>query len=294
MSATNLTFGEVRGQLAQRFPSATLSQLTSFLNERYRRVARSLRWVDLSLQAVLQTIAPYETGTLAATSGSASITGTGTTWTSAMSGRGIRIGSDNAYYQFTYASATTATLDRTYEGDTATAAEYKIWQSIYPLAADVRTLKSMRVTSCPYDLDPVSQEELDERDAARLTYGTPSCYALHMPDLSTPARRQVELWPIPDDAFGVPFWYVQDPTLFAVGDTATYLPTYLSPTVLYQGVEADVKRIVEKDLAAAREAEGLYRESLSEMRSEEADRRPQTRMKLAERYTEHRRRRWTR
>src|SRR3990172_8330394 len=134
MSATNLTFGELRLNLSQRFPAVHLTVLTSLINERYRRLARMLPWQDWTLQSVLQTAAVYETGTVALTKGLNTVTGTGTTFTSSMGGRGFRVPGQNAFYQFTYVSATSGTLDRVYEGETAAAAAYRIFQNVYPLA----------------------------------------------------------------------------------------------------------------------------------------------------------------
>src|SRR3990167_5562213 len=53
----------------------------------------------LMTEGVITTVAPYATGTVAMTNGSKTVTGTDTVWTSAMVGRKIRFGSDNAYYR---------------------------------------------------------------------------------------------------------------------------------------------------------------------------------------------------
>ncbi len=294
MSAQSPTFGELRYQLSQSFPGASLPQITAFLNARYRTVARKMRWTDLSIQAVLQTVAPYETGTVALTLGSTAVTGTSTVFALAMNGRAFRTTGRNEYYQFTYSSATAGTLDRAYEGPTATGLGYKIFQSIYVLPADCRLVRSMRVLDSPRDMDEISQEDLDQRAPQRSTYGAPSTFSPHMVDTSTPPRRQVELYPIPDRVMAIPFWYLQEPTLFAIGDTAVYLPSFLDPSVLLYGVEADIQRIILKDYNGAAAAEALFGRAVSEMMGQEADRTPNTEIRMAARFVRHRIRRWMR
>jgi hypothetical protein len=293
MSATHLTFGEIRFQLQKRFPGVDADVLDSFINERYRRVMRRGDWTRLRLQAVLQTVAPYESGTVAVLNGSDAVTLTDGTWLEEMTGRAFRIGVDPAYYQFTWVSASTGTLDRTYEGDDDDAAEYRIYQAVYSLPADLALLKSMRVLDRPRDLDQVSQERLDEMDASRLAHGTPQRYAPHMDDLSDPPRRQVELHPAPDAAVAIPFWFTQDPALFEVTATASYVAAWLNPDAIYHGVEAEVRRL-EKDYAGFTAAESLFNVDLAEMFGAEARRTGPAGIKMAARYTRQNRRRWQR
>lgn len=291
MSATQLTFGEIRFQCQKRFPGVDPDVLDSLINERYRRVLRRGDWQRLKVQAVLQTVEPYETGTLAVAKGSTALVGTDTVWTDAMSGRAIRIANGEEYYQFTRTAGTTGTLDRAYEGEDETAATYSIWQNIFPLPADLFVLHSMRVLGYPADLDQVSQEQLDERDPNRASEGTPNCYSPHMDDASTPPRMQVEVFPIPDEAIAIPFWYTQDPTLFSASGTALFVAAWLEPAAIYDGVEADVRRL-EKDYAGFDRAEALFNVHLIEMFGAEARRRGPQSIKMHPQYTRHNRRRW--
>ena len=291
MSATNLTFGEVRFQCQKRFPGVDSDVLDSLINERYRRALRKLDWRRLRVQAVLQTVAEYTTGTVAVTEGSTALTGTDTVWTAAMSGRAIRIGSDDEYYQFTRTADTTGTLDRAYEGEDDTEATYQIWQSIYVMPTDMAQLHTMRVLGDTMDLDQVSQEDLDEQDSTRSTYGSPSRYALHMDDTSTPPRVQVELHPGPDEVLAIPFWYTQDPQLFGSSATGDFLAPWLNPDEIYLGVEADVRRLA-KDYAGAQLAEALQGAAASEGRQAEARRIGPQRLKMGPQFTRHNRARW--
>jgi hypothetical protein len=69
----------------------------------------------------------YQTGTAAVTNGSATVTGTGTTWTSAMVGGVFKIeGVAADYTVLSVESTTSLTLSATYTGTTAAGASYQI------------------------------------------------------------------------------------------------------------------------------------------------------------------------
>lgn len=76
-------------------------------------------------QILIQGTNPYSTGTLAVNYGSTSVTGTGTTWTSAMVGQSILIG-DYWYTIASRASNTSITLSSNYIGLNITGATYVI------------------------------------------------------------------------------------------------------------------------------------------------------------------------
>lgn len=74
--------------------------------------------------------ADYTTGTVALTNGSATVTGSGTTFTAAMVGRWINVTSpsgDGNWYEISgFTSATVITLKKTYQGATVSGASYTI------------------------------------------------------------------------------------------------------------------------------------------------------------------------
>jgi len=80
--------------------------------------------------------ASYNTGTVAVTNLSSTVTGTGTTWTSAMTGMKFTIASTNEIYTFTYVSATSGTISPVYQGATNGSTSYSIFQDTYELASD--------------------------------------------------------------------------------------------------------------------------------------------------------------
>lgn len=101
-----------------------------------------LRYEHDWLQKVgtIRLIPSYNTGTVSIASETTAVTGTGTVWTAAMTGRVIKFNSNNEYYTFTYLSPTTGTvspaLTSLQPGDSIVGGGYTIYQDVYDLPAD--------------------------------------------------------------------------------------------------------------------------------------------------------------
>jgi len=186
--------------------------------------------------ASFDTVASYDTGTVDVTNGDTAITGNSTVWTSAMTGRKIRI--NNIVYTFTYVSGTSGTLDKSYVGDTDTAVNYIIYQDIYALdgdsANDVRTVERL--------WDETNEVSLSAQDTLRLksldnSTATSSVrtryYSLEGRDSSN--NPQLRVWPYPTDVARIRYFYTKRHTVpTAVGDTID-LPSYMDEC-FHQGV----------------------------------------------------------
>lgn len=86
-----------------------------------------LSWDFLQKDGLVTTVAEYITGTVTVTNGSASVTGSGTTFTSGMVGRRILPSGSNKSYKITgYGSATSLTIESAYEGTTVSGVNYSI------------------------------------------------------------------------------------------------------------------------------------------------------------------------
>jgi hypothetical protein len=93
--------------------------------------------------------------------------------------------------------------------------------------------------------------------------------------------------------FAIPFWYSQDPTLFAASATSSFIAPWLSPDAIYSGVKADALD-KEKDYAGSDRAEAMFNQHLTEMFHGEAVRMGARRLKMAAAFTRHNRERVTR
>ena len=109
----------------------------------FRATAHDLPY--LMTDGVITTIAPYETGTVTVSSGSTTVTGLLTTFTSAMVGRKIRVGSENEYYRISaFVSTTEVTLEYAYRGSLTSGNTFSIYKDEYRLASDLDIYKVMR------------------------------------------------------------------------------------------------------------------------------------------------------
>lgn len=282
------TVGELQLRL-NKLPQGANSDrvvLLGIINDVTQRYVNSYQWSRLSKTASLLTSALYETGTISVTNGSTAITGTDTVWTSAMTGRRIRISGRNETYVFTYTSATTGNLDRGYEGDTDTAATYQIFQSVYALPADVDQIDSVEVPSLNRDLDQESPEYLDKLATDRWALGHPMFYTT-APDITTAGVQYpaIELYPVPDIAEGLIVRYRQSVALFTA-PSDTFLP-WIQFECIVAGCEAEL-HAAKGDIGLYQVKEGKFQMLLKDAIDSDSDRQYPDEMMMDERYTWHR------
>lgn len=269
--------------------------LLGLVNDRIEQICRSRPWSRLTnKEAIIQTVAEYATGTVTIDAGSQSGTGDGTTFTSAMTGRLIRFASQLEYYTFTFVDADDFTIDRPLEGDEDLEdVTFRIWQPYYALPSDAGEIHSIRNLTLGIDLEEITREELDRNAAARTNYGDPFVYAPAKDSSSDLA--QIELYPGPIDAVGLPIRYRANPPLFTTStiDTDETFPDWFSVTAVYSGVLADLYRLQDEQQRASAE-EMRFNQLVVEMAGEDARRMPPTEFSVSNRYAEHRADRATR
>jgi hypothetical protein len=285
------TFGSFRARCS-KLPigsSVDLDLLDGFINSRIEAYCRAFPWSRLEQQSQLQLAAEYTTGTVTISAGSTSGTGSGTTFTTAMTGRSIRFANRLDYYQFTYVSATSFTIDRALEGTTnLSAAGYRIWKHIYELPSNLESLKSMRNLTLGIDLNEVSREDLDQADAARIQSGNPYVYA--PAEDSSSGLPQIEVYPGPTVGEGMPMrWRATAPLFDLTNDNVDQneFPNWISIPCIFAGVKADLYGLIGDNQSALRE-EAVYEKLLKYAMAEDARRQPAGRMQIADRYTAHR------
>lgn len=147
--SVNLTTGIIPfTELFERL--MTLAKIDSFNNEDYakglindsytRSVPGINDWNPIITDSSLVMNAYYTTGTIACTAGAATLTGTGTTWTSGMTannGWKIKFAGYDLIYTFDYISATSATISPVLEGAVnMSGSTYTLFRDEYPLPAD--------------------------------------------------------------------------------------------------------------------------------------------------------------
>lgn len=136
------------------------------------------RWASLYREGWLPLVPVYNTGTVTVTQGSRTITGSGTTWTSAMVGRKF-LGPNGEYYKIaSFVSTTSLILTEQYQGSTASGGIYQIWKDEYLLYPDVYSI----IDFVNY-IDPAQMTE-DTNKHGRMIYprsttnATPTCFSV--------------------------------------------------------------------------------------------------------------------
>ncbi len=174
------------------------------LNDILEEICQAYNFSWLYGDSSFITAAPYETGTVSVTEGSATVTGSGTTFTSAMVGRKFYC-EDATYVILARVSATEITLSTVYAGDTGSGLTYKIYQDEYSLASDVEDVISLRQENDPYKLIKWGVEIVDKYYPQRTSYGYPSIYSIIGYDSS--GYIKVSLYPIPNQARNIYYRY---------------------------------------------------------------------------------------
>lgn len=205
-------------ELGQQTGATERTQFKRFINDFGRRLWVMRPWPERKKESVITTVAEYTTGTVTVTNGFATVTGSGTAFTSAMAGRKFALSLSGPWYRITSRdSDTQLTLARVYQETTASGSTYTVFQDEYDLASDVDVSSALTIL---YGTDNAltlsTQADLDNRlvPGAR---GRPTHYAMVVP--TTAGTRRVRFFPVPDAVYAFRSLYLKEWTdLSADGD----------------------------------------------------------------------------
>lgn len=305
-----MTWGQIRLQLQTSAPGVSLDLIDEYLNTRYGQVLGKTDWQGLHYHATIQTTAAYQSAsdTVTFTVGSTSVTGSGTTWTSAITGMKIYRPGDSVVYTVTYVGATALTLDRAYEGNGIDAtgtvyagSKYVFMQNVYQLPNDVRAVVTILDPVSGYPLDAFSKDGLDRSAGPRTLVNDPTSYAPidDTNENNLPVYKQVELFPPPLRARGFPLEYLHAAVGFNGANTSGAPLPFVTDQVLLYGCRADIAAYLaaQQDspakaspfLAQSKLYEAKFQEQIADMlRIEHQQRRPKVKVRMATRFTRHR------
>lgn len=220
-----LTAGQMRSRVAAALDLDVSAgdgptQVLNDINSGGRRVWEACRWFGRDVDTTLFLVPTYVTGTCDFTNGSTALTGNGTTWTAAMTGRKIALGIGSPYYRFTRTANTTGTIPTGgYVEPTALASTYVIFQDEYDLPATAETVLDCQLYSRLWngDLTKTTEAAMDADLFVNPRSGPPRRWA---PVLSTTSGiRRLRFDPIPTEAARVRVHYLVAWTdLTAAGD----------------------------------------------------------------------------
>lgn len=189
-----LSFGTMQNDLSLvGMANLIQSDLGALLNRAQSEEMEQQIWSFSLTNFVLYTSAPYSTGTITCTPGSATVVGVGTTWTTAFNGYQMRFGNSGmALGVAAVVDPTHLTLTFPWNGISQTGIHYVLQQSLYPVpnAHEVTSVKNLVL------LDKTSRETLNQNDPQRLSVGGNPCLAW-APAPYLNGVLQIELWPVP-------------------------------------------------------------------------------------------------
>ncbi len=307
-----MTWGQLRFQLQTALTGVSLDLIDEWLNSRYEQVLRRCEWTGRKAHATIQTVAAYQSVSdkVTLTTGSAAVFGASTSWTSAATvGRWFYRPGDTVIYQIAqWNSATSITLDRSYEGIGTEAAgtvysgsAYVIMQHIYTLPADLGSIVEVIDPETGRPMPEFTKEQLDASAGMRTMVDNPAAWAVYddTTESAPPVLHQIELFPPPLYARGISMEYLRAANGFDGSNTSASPLPFVGNAVLLYGCRADgyaylagkTDDVGDKGayLKLASMHEAKYGDELAALLREEAQqRRKMTPVKMADRFTRHR------
>lgn len=226
--AADTSFEKLWKRLLVHAPNLPVPLAQEFINTAYSRCLAAKEWSGLRGHEDFFYPTAYTTGTISITSGSATVTGASTVWTTGMVGRQLLVSAQAPFYDIIAvdAGAQTLTLDRTYDADSVVAGTYSIKGVYILMPTDFMALQVVRDPSLNWRLRlDIVQEQLDTWDPKRTTSGTGWVLAAAPPSpvVATLGRPRYELWPAPTASKLFTYTYIKRPGLMSVsGDEPVY------------------------------------------------------------------------
>lgn len=180
--------------------STNATRIKRWLNIAQRDIAWRWPWQFLQSRETVQTIPDYTTGTVSVAAGGTSITGSGTTFTSAMVGRFIQFEGANDWYEIaTYSSATAITITTSYNGTSSlSAGTFIIRKFFYSLSSEADTIIDIKNWNTPLKLVELDARMLDALRPNPQSAGTSSTFITW--GLDSSGNVQISPYPFPTDA----------------------------------------------------------------------------------------------
>jgi hypothetical protein len=165
MSTTFLTLYQyAQRRLHNKSGSNAVAIAKECTNRAMRRIAER-NHPHFRTQGYIPLIAAYSSGTVAIANGGTVVSGTNATWSSAMTGRYMKIDDEQVHFQLTSYSSQAAGPSFTFDagakwlGDTVTSGSYVIYADTYDLPSNYRTMGMFIEKSILTDVDWLNSED---------------------------------------------------------------------------------------------------------------------------------------
>lgn len=205
-------------------PLCPIPLAQEFVNTAYDRMLVMGNFSALRAEGEFIIPPTYNTGTATVTQSSTTVTGAGTTWTTAMVGRQFFTNGRGAYYTITdVPSVTSLTLDRVWADASAAAQPYDVLITYITLPSDFIQFLSVLDRDNNWKLHTnYRQEQIDRWDAKRSVTGTPTMLVI-APYTSAGVPR-AEIWPRATGGKTYSYRYMKQP-----GDLTNAVDTTIWP-----------------------------------------------------------------
>jgi len=177
------------------------TSLANYVNMFGRDLLRRHEWPQRNTETFVTTFEPYSTGTVTVTVNSASVTGSGTTWSS-LAGHKFGRGYAAPWYRIqANGSATALTLTSNYLEDTAAGVTYVVFEDEYDVAATLGSIREVYVMIGNewVQLDYVVQPTFDASSIVPVGAGIPRTWS-DCPSTTAQTLR-VRVSPVSDDVY---------------------------------------------------------------------------------------------
>jgi hypothetical protein len=224
------TFLQLWSRVLLYAPGVPVPLVQTFVKNAYNRALAMHYWSELYQDAELTVPAEYSTGTVAVVNGVASATLSGGAFTG-LTGRQLKVGNSPTYYSITAVSGVgdiTATLDRVYEGASASGLTFNVASYYLEFPSDLAALDDIRDINGNWRLRRQYHQAnyLDRVDASRTSTGNPVLYVAAPPRVvAGVAYPRFEFWPRPSAGSKLSYRYIKNVALVANSDRIiTMLP----------------------------------------------------------------------
>ena len=276
MALTYLNIQDIVLDLIDRSETEDRTRIKQFINMAARDVWTSKPWRERRKTGVVETVAPYTTGTVTVTEDSGVVTGSGTTFPATNADqRKFALSYTLPWYTVTTRdSSTQLTLGDNYAEDTASAQTYTFFQDVYRLASDVDTVLGIRLQRAGYGgtLGWLSERRMDEMLTLPAFAGVPQHFC--MQDLTSASLRTVKVWPVPDDTYRFQYRYLKSFTEMSADADECVIPENRRDLIIQRAAVWAYQYVREFDRAVTQYA--FYTSELERHWKSEQDAMPRT------------------
>lgn len=231
---------DILGSAAKRSEGPLVSK---WIDNRYKELVSRVKFRHLREVGELEVPAVYDTGTVSATRGSTTVTGTSTAWTTGIGAVGAKTQHytkiSSAWYKV--ASVTSdieLELTTNFSEDDVSDGAYEVVQRKLSLDSNARWVGQFILTRLRLELESISLDEMNVRyPGRRITGRYPACIAQIGVDSNN--YVEVEVYPPPSETEILHYVFWNLPTALAITST---IPTQVDAHWLKEGVLIDLYR----------------------------------------------------